>query len=252
MSKRTLTGMTALRSEDAWAYRAPRSHRLGDAGSLVVAFVGLVLIATPHIEQAVGEWRQHEIAAAQDREILTYRNALEGAYQLIVDPFEDQVVSFRTGATPDDGRAHASRSPGDPAPAPSAPDPPRSMRIRIPAIGLSQALVEGVSEDALHAGPGHYPGTAFPGQLGNMVISGHRTTYTRPFYYLDRLSAGDEILIDTPERTYWYRVERVFVVSLTNVRPLGTASYAKLTLTTCNPPGSAIQRLVVQARLVSS
>ena len=214
-----------------------------------MAFVGLALIATPHVRQAAGEWRQQEIAVGQDQEILTYRNALAGAYQAIADPFEDQVVSFRTGATPDDGRTVATRSSGDPAPAPSAPDLPRSMRIRIPAIGLSQAIVEGVSEDALHAGPGHYPGTALPGQLGNMVISGHRTTYTRPFYYLDRLAVGDAILIDTPERTYWYRVERVFVVSLTNVRLLGTANYAKLTLTTCNPPGSAIQRLVVQARL---
>lgn len=252
MRRRPLSAKTALRSADAWAYRAPRSHRLGDAGCLLVAFVGLALIATPHVRQAAGEWRQTEIAAAQDREILTYRNALEGAYQQIVDPFEDQVVSFRKGATPHDGRTVAAMSSGDPAPAPSAPDPPRSMRIRIPAIGLSQAIVEGVSEDALHAGPGHYPGSAFPGQLGNMVISGHRTTYTRPFYYLDRLSVGDEILIDTPERTYWYRVERVFVVSLTNVRPLGIARYPKLTLTTCNPPGSAIQRLVVQARLASS
>lgn len=222
------------------AYGPPRSRWLGDSASLLVAFVGLVLIATPHIRQVAGEWRQHEIAAAQDREIPTYRNALDGAYQVLFDPFEDQVVSFRKGATPDDGRGVA------------VTGPPRSMRIRIPAIGLSQAVVEGVSEDALRAGPGHYPGTAFPGQVGNMVLSGHRTTYTRPFYYLDRLGVGDEILIDTPERTYWYRVERVFVVSLTNVQPLGTANYPRLTLTTCNPPGSAIQRLVVQARLSSS
>ena len=65
----------------------------------------------------------------------------------------------------------------------------------IPAIGLDTFVVNGVSEQDLMLGPGHYPGTALPGQLGNVAIAGHRTTYGAPFYSLDALRIGERILL---------------------------------------------------------
>ena len=62
--------------------------------------------------------------------------------------------------------------------------------IRIPRLGTryGYAIVEGVSTDDLKKGPGHYPGTANPGGIGNFVVSGHRTTYLAPFNGLGELA----------------------------------------------------------------
>jgi sortase A len=74
--------------------------------------------------------------------------------------------------------------------------------IRIPKLGkdYSYVIIEGVSVDDLRKGPGHYPGTALPGGLGNFVVSGHRTTYLAPFNRVDELSLGDKILNDTRDQ----------------------------------------------------
>ena len=53
--------------------------------------------------------------------------------------------------------------------------------VRIPSLGLSQAVVEGTSAADLQAGPGHMPGTALPGTPGNAVIAGKRVTFGGPF-----------------------------------------------------------------------
>ena len=66
--------------------------------------------------------------------------------------------------------------------------------IKIPKIGVDKIFVEGTGRDDLKKGPGHYPGTPLPGQVGNAAIAGHRTTYGQPFFDLDQLDAGDEIV----------------------------------------------------------
>ncbi len=77
----------------------------------------------------------------------------------------------------------------------------------IPKIHLDVFVVEGVSEDDLRRGPGHYPQTVFPGQNGNAAIAGHRTTYGAPFFSLDGLSVGDEISVtNTTGRTFIFKV----------------------------------------------
>ena len=80
--------------------------------------------------------------------------------------------------------------------------------IRIPRFGEDwrYVIVEGVEREDLRKGPGHYPGTALPGEVGNFVVSGHRTTYSAPFNRLGELRRGDEILIDTREEQYVYTV----------------------------------------------
>jgi sortase A len=123
--------------------------------------------------------------------------------------------------------------------------------MSIPAIGLSQVIVQGTDEGQLAQGPGHYLNTAMPGQVGNVAIAGHRTTYGHPFYNLQALVAGDSISIQTPGGTYHYSVisQQIVNPSDTAVLDSSPGKYL-LTLTTCNPRYSAAQRLVVTAQLV--
>lgn len=134
--------------------------------------------------------------------------------------------------------------------------------IRIPRLGkgFHYVIIEGVSAADLRKGPGHYPGTALPGQVGNFVVSGHRTTYLAPFNRLNELRNGDTILIDTRSRQYAYQVTDKQVVLPTDVdvvapvpgHPKRTATKRMITLTTCNPKYSAAQRLIIYGRLVRS
>ncbi|WP_283139586.1 class E sortase [Rhizohabitans arisaemae] len=132
--------------------------------------------------------------------------------------------------------------------------------LRIPRLGgdYRYALVEGVGFEELRRGPGHYPGTAMPGEIGNFVLSGHRTTYSAPFNRIDELVRGDEIIVETRRRTYTYEVDRVVVVDPADLGvvapvpglPGRDPSTAVITLITCHPEYSAAQRLIVFGRLV--
>lgn len=140
--------------------------------------------------------------------------------------------------------------------------------LRIPRIGMdgdvsphgARVVVEGVSHEDLKKGPGHIPTTALPGAVGNMVISGHRTTYGAPFNRVDELRAGDAIVLETRDMWFTYRVtsEQVVAPSAYEVTypvpgHLGAVPTKRLlTLTTCNPKYSATQRLIVNALLDSA
>jgi sortase A len=146
----------------------------------------------------------------------------------------------------------------------SAPTPVASLRtepvvpegeplgmITINKIGLAAVLFEGVDRDTLKDGPGHMPWTPVPGQPGNAVISGHRTTYGRPFYDLDQLVLGDRIEVETAIGISVYEVKVIEIVLPTDVYVTEPLPGAWLTLTTCHPRFSAAERLVVQAELVA-
>lgn len=132
--------------------------------------------------------------------------------------------------------------------------------LRIPRLGqdYEQVVLEGVSPKDLRRGPGHYPGTALPGQVGNVVISGHRTTYGAPFADLDRLQAGDELVLQTERAEFVYVMTGSQVVAPSAVEVLAPvpnqpgqpARDRFLTLTTCNPKYSARERLIVFGRQV--
>ena len=135
-------------------------------------------------------------------------------------------------------------------------------RIYLPTLGHKavHVVVEGTSHADLKKGPGHIVDTALPGQVGNAVVSGHRTTYGAPFNRLDELRAGDAIVLETRTSFFTYSVQRSYVVSPSAVEvtfPVpgrkGVAPTQRLlTLTTCNPKYSARTRLVVQAVLTST
>ena len=122
-------------------------------------------------------------------------------------------------------------------------------RIQIPKIGVDKFFVEGVGHDDLMKGPGHYPGTPLPGQQGNAAIAGHRTTYGAPFYNLNNLVPGDQIVLQTLAGRYVYDVTGTQVVLPDDVSVIAPESGYHLTLTTCNPRFSAAQRLVISAAL---
>lgn len=126
-------------------------------------------------------------------------------------------------------------------------------RIRIPSIDVDTIVVEGTTASALRAGAGHYPSTPLPCEVGNVAIAGHRTTYGKPFHDLDLLTAGDRITLETPIGACTYEVERTWITEPTDVGVLdNTPGEARLTLTTCHPKGSARQRLILTATMVSA
>lgn len=144
-----------------------------------------------------------------------------------------------------------------PATSPAANEPAAALpedgsavaRLEIPAIDIDKIVVEGVSQNDLRRGPGHYPGTPLPGQAGNAAIAGHRTTYGAPFYRLDELEPGDVLRVTTRDGEFEYEVTGSEVVEPTRVDVLDDFGDDRLTLTTCNPRYSAAQRLIVTARL---
>jgi sortase A len=134
---------------------------------------------------------------------------------------------------------------------PSRPIPGGAIGyIVIPKMHLNMAFVQGVGLSALSEGPGHYPQTPLPGQGGNVAIAAHRTTHLAPFWSLDSLAKGDQILLQTRGGTFIYQVVWKGVGPPSATWVLNQSRTPILTLTTCNPRFSATQRLVVRARQV--
>ena len=124
------------------------------------------------------------------------------------------------------------------------------VRIIIPAIRLDEVVVEGLSDKDLWSGPGHMPGTVFPGQKGNSVISAHRD---RHFHRLDDLRVGDVIETQTPMLSVRWRITQRRVVGQ-EARVIFESAGPMLTLTTCFPTryiGPAPDRLLLTAEPVS-
>lgn len=124
-------------------------------------------------------------------------------------------------------------------------------RLLIPRIGLDEIVVEGVDEFALNAGPGHLPGSAFPGETGNAIISAHRD---RHFSRLGGISLGDTVITESGQHTTRWVVLSKRVVSA-DAPALFHTSDATLTLTTCWPIrylGTAPERLLVVAKPVDA
>lgn len=117
-------------------------------------------------------------------------------------------------------------------------------------------VVEGTAIEDLKKGPGRYTDTAMPGQAGNFAVAGHRTTYGHPFFDLDDLQPGDQVLVTDRRGIRWvYSVVRQQVVTpfashVLRPDPLGS-NRPMLTLTTCHPRFSLARRLIVFAELTN-
>ena len=121
--------------------------------------------------------------------------------------------------------------------------------IQIPAIGLEQVVVQGVGSTQTKLGPGHDPSTPLPGQTGNVVVVGRRTTYGGPFHHLNDLRSGDQILVTTRQGQFEYTVAGAAIIPLGSTMPIKLTTDDRLTLVTSNPPYLARSELVVVAKL---
>jgi sortase A len=137
------------------------------------------------------------------------------------------------------------------------------LEINNDRVKVSVVVVEGTSVAALQAGAGHYPETPYPCARGNVAIAGHRTTYGRPFNRINEMRAGDKVTLVTPIGTCVYQVVPPFgghsnpfivlpndTLVVSQIGKLATGHW--LTLTSCNPPGSASQRIVLRLKMISS
>lgn len=124
-------------------------------------------------------------------------------------------------------------------------------RIEVPRIGVNDIVVAGVARHDLKRGPGHFPETPLPGQLGNVAIAGHRTTYGQPFHNVDELAPGDEVTLTTPNGTFVYVVTGQQIVSPSQYEVIATADAerATLTLVSCHPKWTTRERIIVSAEL---
>jgi sortase A len=174
-----------------------------------------------------------------------------------------------------------------PAPAVGSPE----LRMYVPALGRGwvRTVLEGVGQDVLARGPGHYPGTALPGSPGNVAIAGHRVGHGAPFDAAADVRSCDAVVLEARTGWFVYRVlpfageqsawsrtaaarpscrgvaplagvpgQEIVPPTGTEViapvpgRPGVAASAPLLTITTCNPRFSARQRLVLHAVLVAT
>lgn len=231
---------TARRRKGNTVYRVIRTvgwTSIG-LGFFILGFVAQQLFVTTYFaqqanngltEQAVAGFAEVEIAE------VPYEGPAfvsPGAPEIVIDP-DDPVPTLLVEEPPEVGKPFAI--------------------IRIPSIERLQdgwAVVEGVSRRTLRNGAGHMPRTPLPGQPGNSVISGHRTTYGAPFHELDQLQPGDIIEVETAVGIHIYQVTETVIVKPRDLWVTEDRGGSTLTLTTCHPKFSARQRLVVFAELV--
>ena len=182
---------------------------------------------------------------------------LGGATAAVV---RSQVYQARQGrAFPDPERREVASSRAESPSRPSEPASPRTAaaspdadplvlgRIEIPRIGISAIVREGVDDATLAVAVGHVPGTALPGERGNMALAGHRDSFFRA---LRHIRVDDTIRFRSSESRYDYRVDSTEVVGPNETRVLHATGGPVLTLVTCYPfgyVGPAPDRFVVRA-----
>ena len=174
----------------------------------------------------------------------TYVSAEAMLYQAYENRELDRIL--QSGHPPLAAAGHEA-IPADPRPRPA----PGSLvgRLEIPRLGVSTVVRAGSDARTLQLAVGHIPGTALPGEPGNVGLAGHRDTF---FRRLADIEVGDQIRLVTPAGTFVYRVERTNVVEPDDVWVLDPTGHPALTLVTCYPftyIGSAPQRFIVRAAM---
>lgn len=128
-------------------------------------------------------------------------------------------------------------------------------KIEIPSIDVEKWVVAGIGYKELERGPGLFSGSPLPGQLGNVAIAGHRTTFGAPFSRIDEVANGDVITMTTTKGTFTYIVKGApKIVEASDVDVIKTVDKTKalLTLVSCHPKWTSEKRIIVRAELSSS
>jgi sortase A len=171
-----------------------------------------------------------------------YVSAESRLYQELEHRELDAILA--SGPSPPAATDHAS------PPARRRPPPaPGSVigRIEVPRLDVSVIIRAGADARTLNLAVGHIPGTALPGEVGNVGLAGHRDTF---FRRLRDIRTDDEIRLVTPDGTFAFRVDRTSVVEPRDTWVLDPTDSPTLTLVTCYPftyIGSAPQRFIVHA-----
>lgn len=254
-----------------------RSRRAGLAGVLwgaaeLAVTVGVVVLLLV-VHQVWWTNRQalaaaHEQVQELEREWISASASPSSPADTDADGRDDAGPSAAPPAAPA-SPSSAPPSHGSPAVRPTAKTPPAQESaygvLRIPRLGVVVPIAQGVDKRAvLDKGyVGHYPGTAQPGAEGNFALAGHRNTHGEPFRYINRLRAGDELIVDVRGQRYRYVVGKtlgetsardagvIAPVPRSTVRPEYGYSEpgAYITLTTCTPEYTSTYRLVVWGTL---
>lgn len=147
--------------------------------------------------------------------------------------------------------------------APAAPELP--TKVEIPAISLSQPVSNPTSlnvevlDRALLAGPARYPSSSKLGEAGTVIIFGHSSYLPivnnkayKAFDGIQKLKAGDQIMVTGTAHTYVYAVQTVEKKNATeDAIPLSTDG-STLVLATCDSFGQKTDRFIVTATLVGT
>jgi sortase A len=204
------------------------------SGVLMLADAALTLAWQEPVSAYLAQRQQDKLGDELDSD--TIRNIVRGETAAVAS-IRDMKKRIAKVATAERKRAKQGRPIG---------------RIELSTLGRHYVVVQGTSDATLRKGPGHYPGTEFPGQGKTVAIAGHRTTYLAPFRTINRLKRGDRIVLKMPYGTFTYSVEKTQVVKpdalwITH----DVKGEERLVLSACHPLYSASHRIVAFARLVS-
>ncbi|MGG3574252.1 class D sortase [Bacillus gobiensis] len=120
--------------------------------------------------------------------------------------------------------------------------------LSIPRLETELPIVEGTDPDDLEKGVGHYKGSFYPDQNGQIVMSGHRDTV---FRRTGELEIGDSLKIQLSYGTFEYKITDTKIVDQNDTSVI-TLQHEKeeLILTTCYPfsyVGNAPDRYIIYA-----
>ncbi|MCZ2074691.1 MAG: class D sortase [Bryobacteraceae bacterium] len=125
-------------------------------------------------------------------------------------------------------------------------------RLKLPRLGVDAVVREGVDSRTLRRAVGRIPGTALPGEPGNIGLAAHRDTFFRA---LKGVRKDDRIILETLTGTYEYKVDSTTIVSPSNISVLDPTDNPSVTLVTCYPfyyVGKAPKRFIVRGHLVAT
>lgn len=133
------------------------------------------------------------------------------------------------------------------------------INVEVPVVYDVGSIQEKDIQDGLERGVVHYSTTPSPGEQGNSVIVGHSSNnilnsgkYKFAFVLLNKLEVGDTFMLTKNNTRYVYRIFEKKVVKPTDISVLGASSKpSTATLITCDPPGTAINRLIVVGEQIS-
>lgn len=132
------------------------------------------------------------------------------------------------------------------------PGPQQAVRIQIPALGIDAPIVQGDGWEQLKKGVAQHIGSANPGDSSNIVLTAHNDVFGEIFRDLDKLKAGDQVIIYTSQRSYTYIITGSEIVEPTQVEVLKPTTQPVATLISCYPYLVDNKRIVVNAALQES